>query len=191
MRCFWWYAVFDFLQTWQCVLWPTSAIFFCFYLCGLFRFSLAAMLDPGVNLLIGRWWHCVKTHLKAPDVKMYAFIDVVTLTDDQLQKFIWLSAPCCYLSSNDAFTLSEDWKLSFWLFTSTSKFTQLPLPSVMSSINNDSVSLDPIRAHASPCLSIVEFYKWFATSGESIFSPVKTSVYGDNNIPISWRIFFN
>lgn len=158
MRCFWWYAVFDFLQTWQCVLWPTSAIFFCFYVCGLFRFSLAAMLDPGVNLLIGRWWHCVKTHLKAPDVKMYAFIDVVTLTDDQLQQCIWLSAPCCYLSSNDAFTLSEDWKLSFWLFTSTSKFTQLPLPSVMSSINNDSVSLDPIRAHASPCLSIVEFY---------------------------------
>lgn len=126
MRCFWWYAVFDFLQTWQCVLWPTSAIFFCFYVCGLFRFSLAAMLDPGVNLLIGRWWHCVKTHLKAPDVKMYAFIDVVTLTDDQLQQCIWLSAPCCYLSSNDAFTLSEDWKLSFWLFTSTSKFTQLP-----------------------------------------------------------------
>lgn len=61
----------------------------------------------------------------------------------------------------------------------------------MSSINNDSVSLDPIHAHASPCLSIVEFYKWFATSGESIFSPVKTSVYGHNNIPISWKIFFN
>ena len=46
-------------------------------------------------------WHCVNTHLNAPDQqtgKTSAFIEVLTLTDDQLIKCIWLAAPgCCFL----------------------------------------------------------------------------------------------
>jgi len=42
------------------------------------------------------FWHCMDTHLNVPDeqtAKTSAFIEVLTLTDDQLIKYIWLAAP--------------------------------------------------------------------------------------------------
>ncbi len=47
-------------------------------------------------------WHCVNTHLKAPDqqtAKTSAFIEVLTLADDQLIKGIRLAVSDCYLPS--------------------------------------------------------------------------------------------
>ncbi len=47
-------------------------------------------------------WHCVNTHLKAPDqqtAKTSTFIEVLTLGDDQLVKGIWLSVSDRYLPS--------------------------------------------------------------------------------------------
>jgi len=45
-------------------------------------------------------WHCVNTHLNAQDQqtdKTSAFIEVLTLTDDQLIKCVLSTAPGCYL----------------------------------------------------------------------------------------------
>ena len=47
-------------------------------------------------------WHCVNTHLNAPDqqpAKTLAFVEAVTLADAHLLKGIWLAALGCYLAS--------------------------------------------------------------------------------------------
>jgi len=47
-------------------------------------------------------WHCVNTHLNAPDqqtAKTSAFMEALTPADDQLIKSIWSAAPGCYIPS--------------------------------------------------------------------------------------------
>lgn len=46
--------------------------------------------------------HCVNRHLNVSDqqtAKISAFTECLTLSDDQLFKWIWLAAPGCYLLS--------------------------------------------------------------------------------------------
>lgn len=69
-------------------------------------------LDLLDYLLLGRLWHCVNTHLDAPDQKTArtsGFIEVLNQATDQLMKYIWLSPPGCYslLSSYPYVTLNS------------------------------------------------------------------------------------